>query len=381
MKERPNSASISSALSRARIALADWLPDVEPAKSAEEVYDEMRESSAPSVGFFFLLGLAGTIATFGLIADSAPAIIGAMIVAPLMAPIMSLSYGLATLDSRLVVTSIVTTSLGALLVVAIAYLNTQLVGMRVAGAEILSRTAPTMLDLGIALAAGGAAAFAYTHRRIANSIAGVAIAVALVPPLAVSGIGLALGPKAVTEKGVAVNVYGLFGDGAHIASNALVLFGTNLLGIVVVAMLVFVVQRYGRWKQALVTLPIIIAASLLLIQPLSESLYQLWVKNRALRLMVKLTEERPDLVRGHEKIDAITVSFENDVLHVLVEGVMPRTLVAGEAERVARVNRIRRILSEDIGEPAILEVEMIPVDVIRVRSHPGEAIESGRVAK
>jgi uncharacterized hydrophobic protein (TIGR00271 family) len=363
---------VSTTLSRIRFTLTEWSPHLEPAVPADDMYREMQSASVPSVGFFFMMGLAAAIATFGLIADSAPTIIGAMIIAPLMAPIMSLSYGLVTLNARVVAGSVVTIVVGAALVVAIAFLNTKAIGMRVAGPEILSRTSPTMLDLGIALAAGGAAAYAHTHRTIANSIAGVAIAVALVPPLAVSGIGLALGAKAVTEAGISLSGSGSWSGGSYIASSALILFATNLVGIVVVAILVFVVQRYGRWKQALATLPIVLAFSFALIQPLNQALHELWVKNRALRLVAKLAEDRPDLVRGGEKVESIKAGFRNGVLHVSVEAFVPRDLMREGPERKESADQIRRILSDYVGEPVVLEFEITAADIIRVRSEsPG----------
>ena len=100
----------------------------------------------------------GNDAQGGLLADSAPTIIGAMIIAPLMSPIMSLAYGLAILNRQLISLSIITIAAGTILVVAIAFISISVFGMRVTGSEILSRTSPTLLDLGVAFAAGGAAA-------------------------------------------------------------------------------------------------------------------------------------------------------------------------------------------------------------------------------
>ena len=369
-------SSVSAVLVWVRRKLWEWRPYVEPAVPADDLLGEMLSACVPSVGFFFMLGLASVIATFGLIADSAPAIIGAMIIAPLMSPIMSLSFGLVVFERRLIVMSLVTLAVGAVWTVGIAFLGSSFLGMRVAGPEILSRTSPTLLDLGVALAAGGAAAFVHTRRSIANSIAGVAIAVALVPPLAVSGIGLALGSRAVTDTGVSLSEFGRWSGGSDIAFEAFVLFLTNLVGIVVVSILVFVSQRYGRWQRALVTLPIIVVFSLLM-GPLDEGLHELWVKNRALRLAVKVAEDRPDLISGRERIEAIEVDFEDGVVFVSIEGIIPRDLLTSETERSERVDRIRQILSEDIGEPVILEVEMIPVDVLLVRSEPPE-VQEGR---
>ena len=249
-----------------------WATYADDKVPAPDLASQMKQASIPSFSFFFMMAIATAIATLGLIANSAPAIIGAMIVAPLMNPIMSLSYGLVTFrwlvtfDKRLVIWSILTIIAGVILVVSLAYLTTLLFGLRITGSEILSRTSPTVIDLAVAMAAGGAAAFAQTRRSILSSIAGVAIAVALVPPLAVSGIGLALGRKATAEVGLSLSEFGLFSGGTDIAFGAFLLFLTNLVGIVIVAILVFVLQRYGEWKKALLSLFIFLGLSMLLIR-------------------------------------------------------------------------------------------------------------------
>ena len=114
------------------------------AVSAEEVSLEMGHASAPSFDFFFMLGIATAIATFGLIVNSAPTIIGAMIIAPLMSPILSLSYGLVILDRWLIIRSIITVAAGTVLVIAIAFAMSMAFGLRLTGSEIISRTAPTL---------------------------------------------------------------------------------------------------------------------------------------------------------------------------------------------------------------------------------------------
>jgi len=367
---------LSTAVSRFSFAPSDQLSIEEPTEPPDDMALEMRAASAPSIGFFFMMAMASAIATFGLIADSAPAIIGAMIIAPMMVPIMSLAYGLLTLNRRTVTASVLTVLSGAALVVAIAYSSTKLSGMRVAGSEILSRTSPTLLDLCIALAAGGAAAYARTHRDIVDSIAGVAVAVALVPPLAVSGIGLALGAKAVTDAGISLSEPGFWSGGSSIATGAFILFATNLAGILIVAILVFVIRGYGRWKQALVVLPIVLALSFALIQPLNQALHELWVKNRVLRLAAKLGEDRPDLVRGGEKIQSINTGFRNGILHVTVETSVPRELIADRAEQEQRADEIRRILSDYVGEPVVLEFEVLAIELIRVHSESPAQRES-----
>jgi uncharacterized hydrophobic protein (TIGR00271 family) len=347
-----------------------WAPYLEETVGAEDLSLQMMRASTPSFGFFFMLGLASAIATFGLIANSAPAIIGAMIIAPLMSPILSLSYGLVIVDKRMITLSAITVVAGTILVVVIAFISTFVFGMRITGSEILSRTSPTLLDLGVALAAGGAAAFSQTRISIASSIAGVAIAVALVPPLAVAGIGLALGRAATTETGVSLSEFGLFAGGTDIAAGALVLFLTNLLGIVAVAMLVFIFQRYGEWKKALFALLVIITSSLLLIQPLNQALHELYVKNRVVRVIVKLVSTRPDLISGRGRIHSINVTYRDDLLHVYIDGFSPKDMMSKAQQRF---DQLRQILSVDLGEPVVLVVDIIPVEFVQIRSEPAES--------
>jgi uncharacterized membrane protein len=145
------------------------------------------------------------------------------------------------------------------------------------------------------MAAGGAAAFAYTRRSILNSIAGVAIAVALVPPLAVTGIGLALGRETSTDLGLSLTEIGLVSGGVSIARGSFLLFLTNLIGIVAVGIAVFAAHRYGHWKAVSVGLVLAVLSSALLIEPLGESFRRLYVKSTALRLVATLTTERSDI--------------------------------------------------------------------------------------
>jgi len=352
-----------------------WTPYIEDAVPGSDLTQQMNQASIPSFAFFFMLALAAVIATFGLIANSAPAIIGAMIIAPLMAPIMSLSYGLVVFERRLVTRSIMTVICGVILVVVLAYLTTLLFGLRITGSEILNRTTPTLIDLGVAMAAGGAAAFAHTRQSIISSIAGVAIAVALVPPLAVSGIGLALGHKAVGEAGLSLSKFGLFAGGADIAAGAFLLFSTNFVGIVAIAILVFILQRYGEWKKALLGFLLFVGISGLLIQPLKTSLHKLYVENRTGRLIVKLANIRPDIITGRAKLESISVTYQEGLLHVNIEGFLPKEQFAdkqGMPDVQKRVDKFREYLMEDIGEPVVVEFDFIPVEMMNFKSQPPE---------
>ena len=352
-----------------------WGSDPDETVAAEEVSQAMARASIPSFGFFFMLGIAAGIATFGLIVNSAPTIIGAMIIAPLMSPILSLSYGLVVFDRRLIVRSIFTVTAGTVVVVAIAYTMSVLFGLRLTGSEILSRTSPTLFDLGVAIPAGAAAAFSQTRRSIASSIAGVAIAVALVPPLAVSGIGLAVGPRATLESGMSLAEFASYAGGIHVAAGAFVLFLTNLVGIVVVAMLVFICQRYGQWKKALVALVAILILSLFLVRPLQQALYKIYVKDRVVLLAVKLAKTRPDIIAGAQGFQTLNVFYRGGILHVYADMFMEK----GKMDNLqGRLDEFRKLLSAEVGEPVVIDMTLAPVDIVTVHSAAPAGPKAGK---
>lgn len=174
--------------------------------------------------FTVLLALATVIATYGVITDSTATVIGAMIVAPLMTPIMASAAAVSMGSSRRAMSSITLVILGVTGVIVFAMLLTAVVpGDLVSltqNPQITSRVSPGILDLIIALAAGAAGAFAIGRQEVADSIAGVAIAISLVPPLCVVGITL-------------------FSGGFVESAGAFLLFLTNFIAILVAGTVVF----------------------------------------------------------------------------------------------------------------------------------------------
>jgi hypothetical protein len=232
---------------------------------------------------------------------------------------------------------------------------------------MLSRAFPSLLDLGVAMAAGAAGAFSLSRESIRNSLAGVAISVSLVPPLAVAGIGLALGRKATADVGLSFREVGLFSGGTDIAVGASVLFLTNLAAIVVVAGTVMTIQGYARWLRGIFGLACAIAASIVLMQPLSAELEKLRVKSMVLRLVKTLPVTHPHTFESTLRLDILRVRTEGDVLHVLAEGTVARDKVEGLP---ARLDLLRHELEEKAGQPVIFEIEAMPVDIVLIRSAP-----------
>jgi len=177
-----------------------------------EVYKAIRRAARPDADYFVMIGLATGIAALGLLLNSPAVIIGAMLVAPLMAAIVGLGMGIVMGDLPLLRMAASATLRGMLLAIGVGIVAGFLALDATPTAEILGRTQPTLLDLGVAIVSGAAGAYALCRKDVSASLPGVAIAAALVPPLATVGIGLAWGNMTV-------------------AGGALLLFVTNLIAI------------------------------------------------------------------------------------------------------------------------------------------------------
>jgi uncharacterized hydrophobic protein (TIGR00271 family) len=226
---------------------------------AGQLYLERPEVAAKRIAWWTMLVLSVAIATLAVLQDSTAVVIGAMLVAPLMTPILGLSAALVSGWAPRMLRSLALILAGVVVAVGLAYVIASWVPAVVpfdSNSQISSRVDPTLLDMLVALAAGAAGAFATADRRVASSLGGVAIAVALVPPLSVVGVALGAGRP-------------------DDAAGALLLFGTNFVSIVLSAAAVFVLMgvadpaalRRGGRRIALTLAPFV-AAALLILLPL-----------------------------------------------------------------------------------------------------------------
>ncbi|MCA9971859.1 MAG: TIGR00341 family protein [Anaerolineales bacterium] len=192
-----------------------WLRNLLPRMDLSrrtEAYVRIRRGARPDTDFFVLIGLSAMIAALGLMINSPAVVIGAMLVAPLMSPIVGAGLAIVVGDARFLRLSLGAVVRGVLLAIVVGAVAGLFRLEQAPTAEILARTQPTLLDLAIALFSGMAGAYALSHSDAAGALPGVAIAAALVPPLATVGITLTLG------------------DYQH-ALGALLLFTTNFVAI------------------------------------------------------------------------------------------------------------------------------------------------------
>jgi len=180
--------------------------------------------------YFTLLALSSVIASGGVIADSTAVVVGGMIIAPLMTPILAVSLSVVVGDGRSALRSLALTIGSVLCVIAVAAIlasvapgSTHIIG----NSQIATRTAPRLIDLVIALAAGAAGAIAVVRKDVADVLPGVAVSISLAPPLCVAGTAFALGQPAL-------------------AWGALLLFVTNFFAIQLAGGLVLTIVGLPR---------------------------------------------------------------------------------------------------------------------------------------
>ena len=198
----------------------------------EKLIAEITPSASPGFDFFLLVILSCSIATLGLITNSAAVIIGAMLLAPLMSPIIGIGLASVIGDDLLIRKSASALIRGAFLAILLSFAMTLInrvlpfVSLQELPAEILSRTRPSPIDLLIALAGGLAAAYALTRPNLSATLPGVAIATALMPPLCTIGFGLAM-------------------NRWDVAGGATLLFVTNTITIASASALVFFIRGFS----------------------------------------------------------------------------------------------------------------------------------------
>jgi len=302
----------------------------------EEIIEAIRTAASPGFDYFFLVILSGAIATLGLINNSPAVIIGAMLVAPLMSPILGVGLGSITADTKLARNSasalvrgaIISIILSALLTLSNIYLPF-VPSLFDVPTEVLVRTQPTPNDLIIALAGGLAAAYSLAQPHLSAALPGVAIATALMPPLSTIGIGIALGRW-------------------DIAGGAALLFLTNAVTIAFAATLVFFLEGFGpRIKPANGKLPksLMVAAILtgLLLVPLTIVGARFVAQAQENRLINNVIETEIAEISNAELVELSIIRTEKELhLEITIRSNYPLSysqVVALQEALVARLDK------------------------------------------
>ena len=295
----------------------------------QKIYDQSRFS----ILYFILLIGSTLVCTLGLLTDNAAIVIGGMLIAPLMWPLARIGYGIShSSQTHLLRGSMLL--IGSILIGTIAaFLITSISPIKVINSEILARTSPTLMDLFIALIAGFVAAIAITQKKIADSLAGVAIAVSLMPPLCTVGIALSL-------------------RNYQLSAGALLLFAVNAACITFVTTLVLAYNEYARTKKfhiarkaAIVNVLLILALAIPLISFLRAYSFEVSSYSAVTREMNDFIEQK-SAGAAFENIeitraDSKTMSVKADLL-------IPNDSVFTFADNEVLIDLLERAVDKEI---------------------------------
>ncbi len=307
----------------------------------DKLFIERAQAPRRLTNFFTLLIFATIIATYGVLSGSTATVIGAMIVAPLMGPIMATTAAVVMGSSHRALRAFGLTILGILAVIVVSFLLSWVVPditiSFTSNPEIASRINPGLYALLTALAAGGAGAFITSRAEIADSMGGVAIAISLVPPLCVVGISLQQGQM-------------------DAAWGAMLLFLTNYLAILLAGGVVLLLLGLGKLGAArehgMVRrsgLALFVVGTLLVTIPLTISTFQTVSHILANR---NATAEVEQWLEG-TSYQVVTVNVGEKIVLVTVEG-------SGELNSPQQLaNRLAVVLNH----PVILNLRTLPAQL------------------
>lgn len=315
-----------------------------------ETYIRIRRNSRPDIDFFVLIGLSAAIAALGLILNSPAVVIGAMLVAPLMSPIVGVGMAITLGDSRFLRLAFSAVIRGVLLAIVVGAVMGLFLRGQPLTAEVLARTQPTVLDLAVALFSGMAGAYALCYSNAAGALPGVAIAAALVPPL--TSVGIAF-------------------SGGHYPESmgALLLFGTNFTAISAAAAFVFLLLGFrptpsDKEKQTVRVRSVRIAVILLIINAaiLGTATIQLTSELAEEQLIYDVVEQKLLEVSDAELVELDTPDWESG------SSVLKLEIIARSSRTIPYQEVVE--LQEQIGATLQEEIELsqlaLNLTVIRV---------------
>jgi len=310
------------------------------------LYERIEVGSRWNFDFLTLITLSTLIATLGLVQNSAAVVIGAMLVAPLMTPLLGVGLALVQANAYLLRTSVIAIILGFLGSVVVALIVGIIVEVQELTPELSARTGPSLIDLFIALASGIAAAHCIARPNLSAALPGVAIAAALIPPI--STIGVALSSGHFLE-----------------ATGAGLLFLTNILIITLSAALTFYaagirsseeVSSSRRWASRL-TLALI-SASVVLVIPLSHVL----VRESKEMLQLPVIEE---ILQGYV---ARTSQIKHFSVRVQEKGHFVAFLESSTPLSEENLSELQASLHPQLEQGSTVEVRIALVNILQAKA-------------
>lgn len=317
-------------------SLTAWWHDEVARLDQRDVIAHVRDEAGLNGRYVFMVLMSAGIAILGLLQSSPAVVIGAMLISPLMGPIIGLGFAVATIDSAEIRRTATALAAGAALAVALSALIVLMSPLQNVTAELAARTRPNLFDLVVAIFSALAGTYA-TIRGRAGTIVGVAIATALMPPLATMGFGIAT-----------LN--------ATVAGGATLLFLTNCVAIALTAAVMARLHGFARAlspRQTAVGTMIVIAAFAALALPLGLSLRQIAWETKASRDVRRVLA---DQFGAATRLSQVEIDFNARPLTVKATALTPDF-------RADAGPRAEAVLRERLGEPVSFTIEQYRVGV------------------
>jgi uncharacterized hydrophobic protein (TIGR00271 family) len=312
-------------------------------KERQQLLSQLKVGLQARADFYFMVALAAAIAITGLIMNDGSIVLGAMLVSPLMSPIVGIACGIALGNLDLMRRSSASTFKGMSLVLGVGVLMTFLLPNVEPTDQILSRTHPGIYDLIAALAAGGAGAYSLGRRPVAGALPGVAMSLSLEPPLATAG-------------------YGLSTSQFWITGGAFLLFLTNLAAMVLSGVGVYMLLGLRPPKKEGIfivgkAVAAVVVVTLVLLVPLGLGTYSS-VQKGQLKFQVE-SQFRDEALREHFELLELKIS-ENE------NGFMIHpTVLSSEEVTPEKIEKFRKVLEEKVGSPIQIEATVLQTKKIQ----------------
>lgn len=303
-----------------------------------KVYNQIKENAEGDFDFYMLSLFAGIIITLGILIDSTAVVIGGMLIAPLVWPIMAMAIGISMGRSHLLQKSLITLLKSVLIILVVAIVAGFVVPeLTLVNSEYLERTSPTLFELIIGLAAGFVGAFIIAYPRLGSAIAGVVIAAAIVPPIATMGISMAKG-------------------NLNDVAGAALLFLSNLVAITFASVILFLISNFSSKSQqaeekrasgfrwTLLLLVVIIVPLVFITQQTAVEVKTRKIVNDVVQS--SLENAAISELKTQEKDDVLTINTTIRYKDTITED---------------QVHAIESILSKRLKKLIVLRVQIIPV--------------------
>ncbi|CAN5744730.1 hypothetical protein BH23CHL2_BH23CHL2_11650 [soil metagenome] len=317
-----------------------------------EIVESLDESATLDSDYVLLVVLSCIIASFGLVVNSTAVTIGAMLIAPLMGPILGMSLALVRGDLQRLSKAVSTLLTGIAIAIAISAIIGNVVSRSKASGflaelprEMMNRTEPTLFDLIVAMAGGFLAAYALTQPRLSPTLPGVAIATSLMPPLCVVGLGISQG-----ETGA--------------SNGALLLFLANFVAIIFSSAIVFVLAGIGplafHERRTVISRTFFVSSvSLVLITiPLANFMFRIADDAHTSQIIHETISDQIAQVSDDAKLVEFAQEQKDGNLHINATVRTPNELSANQT------TRIQRLLASRLDTPVSLELLIVPITLL-----------------